>query len=167
MAHVNRAHWGEAIGLLEHVVERIDERGFPRSGLGRALTALAQAYLGAERLAEATVVAERAVRTCRTGGMKSWECMARLVLARIRLAAEGVPARRKVRAGLKRAEELVDETGAEGYRPFICEVRSMLARVASDADAAKSELREARRLFAELGATEHAERLAKELEASA
>ncbi len=166
MAHASSAHWVEAIGLLEHVVERIEERGFPKQGLGRALTALARAYLGAERLAEAGKAAERAVRTCRTGGMKSWECMARLVLARIRLAAEGKPARRKVRAGLERAEQLVEETAAEGYRPFICEVRSMLARVAGDTDAAQTELREARRLFSEMGATEHAERVARELSAT-
>lgn len=56
--------------------------------------------------------------------MKSQECMARLVLARIHLAAEGKSARRKVRAGFARAEELVEETGAEAYRPSIREVRA-------------------------------------------
>ncbi len=42
-----------------------------------------------------------------------------------------------------------------------------MARVVGDTDTAQSELREAQRLFAEMGATEHAERVAKELEASA
>ena len=164
IAHASNRQWDEAIGLLEHAVERIDERGHARHDLGRTLTALAQAYLGAGRPDEATQAAERGVRTCRTGGMKSWECKARVVLAGARLSREGAAARRKVRAGLKRAEQLADETGAQGYRPFIAEVRALLARTREDGDAAESELREAHRLFTEMGALGHAVRLTGELE---
>ncbi len=164
IAHLNHEHWDEGIGLLEQVVERIDERGFAKHELGRALTALARAYLGAGRTDDAVQAAERAVRICRAGGTRSWECMAGVVLARARLAKEGVTARRKVRAGLKRVEKLVEETGAEGYRPFVCEVRAQLARLGDDAEAAERELSEARRLFTERGAPGHAERVARELE---
>ena len=87
--------------------------------------------------------------------------MARIVLASARLAKEGVAARRKVREGLKRAEQLVDETGAEAYRPFIFVVRAPLARQGSNG--AEKELREAHRLFTETGATGHAERAARSL----
>ncbi len=163
VAHLINEEWHEAIGLLEHAVERIDDRGLATLDLGRALIALAQAHLGAGRLDEAVSAAVRAVRTCRTRGMKSWECMARIVLANARLAKEGVGARRKVREGLKRAERLVEETGAEAYRPFIYTVRAALAKEGSDA--AEKELREAHRLFVATGATSHAERVARSVAA--
>ena len=127
------------------------------------LTTLAQAYIGADRLADALAAAERAVRTCRTGGMKSWECLARIVLARVRVAVEGKAARRKIRTGLKRAEELIDETNAEAYRPFILEVRAALARACDDPDTAATDLNEAHRLFSKMQATGHASRLRHEL----
>jgi tetratricopeptide (TPR) repeat protein len=165
IAHASHARWDDAIGLLEQVVERIDERGFARHDLGRALTALAGAYLGAGRLDDAAKAGERAVRTARTAGLRSRECMARIVLARAQLAREGAAARRKVRAGLARIDALVRETGARGYRPFAAELRAELARAGGDASAAERELAKARRLFAELGASGHAERVARELEA--
>ncbi len=163
IAYAGNELFEEALGPLAHVVERIDERGLAKQEFGRALTALARAYLGAGRLADAAKAAERAVRTCRAGGMKSGECMARIVLARAQLAMEGVSARRKVRAGLSRAEQLVKETGARAYGPFVCEVRALLARAGGDADAARSELTRAHRLFREIGATGHADRVARQL----
>jgi tetratricopeptide (TPR) repeat protein len=128
IAHVDAEQFGDAAAPLEQVIERIDERGFAKHDLGRALTALARAYLGAGRASDAVEIAERAVRTCRSAGMKSLECAARLVLARAWLAAEGPSARRKIRAGLARAEQLVKETGARGYRPFMDEIRAGLAQ---------------------------------------
>jgi hypothetical protein len=145
------------------VVERIDERGFAKPDLGRALTALAGAYLGAGRAPEAVKTAERAVRTCRTAGTRSRECMARLALARAQLASHGAAARRKVRAGLARIEALVEETGARAHRPFVAEIRARMAAAAGDADAARKELQLAHRLFAQMGATVHAQRTAHEL----
>jgi class 3 adenylate cyclase/tetratricopeptide (TPR) repeat protein len=153
----------EAIALLEPVILRIDERGFAKHDLGRALTALARAYLGAGLPNEATKAAERAVRACRTGGTKSWECMARIVLAGAQLAKQGTAARRKLRASLERVERIVAEAGARAYQPLVCEVRALLARAGSDAEGSERELGRAQRLFTEMGATAHAERIAREL----
>ncbi len=49
------------------------------------------------------------------------------------------------------------------YRPQVCEQRAELARLRGDEAAGTRELREAHRLFTEIGATGHAERIAKEL----
>ena len=163
IAHLCNEQWDEAIGFLEHVVDRIDERGLACHDQGRVLTSLARAYLGGGRAADAVSAAERAVRTCRAGGMKSWECLARVVLAEARLAKEGIAARRKVRDGLKRATLLIDETDARSYAPLISEVRAALARVGDDPSTVESELREAHRLYVEMGAAGHAERLARVL----
>ncbi len=64
------------------------------------------------------------------------------------------------RAALDEALALARSTGAASYEPLI---RVELARLAGDEDRRQRELREAHRLFTEMGATVHAERLAKEL----
>jgi hypothetical protein len=58
---------------------------------------------------------------------------------------------------------LVDETGATRYAPFIHVERAELARLDGDEAVRQRELREAHRLFIEIGATARAEQVAKEL----
>ena len=62
-----------------------------------------------------------------------------------------------------RALSLIDATGYEALRPFPHLEQSNLALLAGDEEVRERELREALRLFAEMGATEHAERVAREL----
>ena len=57
---------------------------------------------------------------------------------------------------------LIRQKGARAWAPFVCEERARLAQCLGDA-AAERHLREAHRLFTEMGATGHAERLAREL----
>jgi hypothetical protein len=58
---------------------------------------------------------------------------------------------------------LVERTEARIYRPFIHEERGRFAQARGDDATHKRELREAHRLYTEMGATGHAERLAREL----
>jgi hypothetical protein len=64
---------------------------------------------------------------------------------------------------LDRADVLVEETGDRGLGPQIVETRARLAGLLGDAAACQRGLRDAQRLYVEIGATGHAERLAKEL----
>jgi hypothetical protein len=64
---------------------------------------------------------------------------------------------------LGRAAELIEEFGARVYRPQICEERAELARLRGGDATYQRHLREAHRLYTEMGATGHAERLAREL----
>src|SRR5207244_13348674 len=66
---------------------------------------------------------------------------------------------------LDRATELARGCGGTIYEPSILETRAALARASGQAAEAERELREALRLYAEFGATGHAERLARELPA--
>ncbi len=59
--------------------------------------------------------------------------------------------------------QLIDQTGAERWRPHVHVERAEVDRLAGNTDAARHELTEAHRLFAEMGASGYAERLAKEL----
>jgi hypothetical protein len=88
---------------------------------------------------------------------------AQLSLARVLLADDGANARHAIEEALARALELVEKTGAKAYEPQILEERAELARFLGDEATRERELREAHRLFAEIGATGHAQRLAKEL----
>jgi hypothetical protein len=69
----------------------------------------------------------------------------------------------KIEASLSRAEDLVRETGARLYLPSLHEERARLAQALQRPSDAERELREAHRLYTEIGATGHAERLAREL----
>ena len=89
---------------------------------------------------------------------------ARLALARALLAVDGPAAREDVEAGLARASEWVDESGARAFEPQMLEVRAELAEVLGDQTAREHELREAHRLYTEMGAVGHAERVARELQ---
>ena len=62
-----------------------------------------------------------------------------------------------------RAEVLVDETGANAYAPLIRLERAELARLIGDGPARERQLREAQRLFVEMGATARAQQLARDV----
>jgi len=64
---------------------------------------------------------------------------------------------------LARAPELTREAEAKVYEPMIHAELAELARQSGEEEECQRELREARRLFTEFGATAHAERLAAEL----
>jgi hypothetical protein len=96
-----------------------------------------------------------------------YELPAQLARARALLSLDGAKAAPEIEATLERASALVRSTGARSYEPEILEVRSRLAGARSDAAACERLLREAQQLYAELGATGHAARLARELRANA
>jgi hypothetical protein len=59
--------------------------------------------------------------------------------------------------------DLSRETGARAYEPLVHVELAELARQSGDQEEHQRELREAHRLFTEIGASGHAERLAGEL----
>ncbi len=65
---------------------------------------------------------------------------------------------------LDRVNVLLQVTDAQSRLPRIALVRADLAHASGDEAARTAELREAHRLFTEMGATGHAERLAREID---
>jgi hypothetical protein len=78
-------------------------------------------------------------------------------------ATEGVAARGAIESQLDAAAAIVEEAGIAAFAPFVLEERAALARVIGDEVGWERTLREAQRLFAEMGAAPRAERLAREL----
>jgi hypothetical protein len=95
------------------------------------------------------------------------EARAQLARSRVLLAQAGADARGEVEASLDRASELVRSTGARSYEPQIQVERARLAGLLCDAGSREQSLREAHRLFSEMGATGYAERLEKGLASGA
>jgi tetratricopeptide (TPR) repeat protein len=137
-----------------------------RAGLifdGFTLTGRARSYFGLGEAGRALAIAEKAVRVCQQAGTRAWECGALLALARIRQAAGGISGQPEIDALLRRAALLIQDTGARSYEPFLHEAYAELAGRAGDDASRERELRDAHRLFTEMGASGHAARLAKEL----
>ena len=68
---------------------------------------------------------------------------------------------------LAEASALIEETEARCREPIVHEISAELARLRGDEATRERELREAHRLFVEMGATGHAERIAPLLAESA
>ena len=77
--------------------------------------------------------------------------------------ARGADARDEIERALDRALALVEETNGRAIEPQLLEERARFANQLGDAAACERGLREAHRLYTEIGATGHAERLAREL----
>jgi len=89
------------------------------------------------------------------------------VLGRVLLASAGSSGRDQIEAAFARARELNREMELRALEPLVRVEIAELARQCGDEQWRERELREAHRLFAELGAAGHAERLTAELATAA
>ena len=90
---------------------------------------------------------------------------ARLAEAMVALRDEA--GRGEAEAALAEVEALIGQTGSYLWAPTALEIRSELASATGKAAARDAALKEAQRLYAERGATGHAERIARQLAAGA
>ena len=102
------------------------------------------------------------VALARQQGQPVFECEATIVYVRC-LRALGGGARGEIETLLAHALELIDQTGAERWRPHLHVERAELNRLAGDSDGAHRASGEAHRLFVEMAATGHAESISHEI----
>jgi len=145
-----------ALGLIH--TKRVGLRWKPEivSGQAEAHSALGEHE---KALTRARAALEESVR----GGNRFGEDLARLTLARVLLAADDPDLHDEVERVVERAEACCKETGMRIHLPSLLELRANLAERRGNPQEAGRNLREAHRLFTEMGATGHAERLAREL----
>ena len=137
-----------------------------RTGLdfeARTLATLAEARLGAGDREEAQQAASEAIDLAAGRGAFFWEIFARLAAARALLELDGRVASNAVAEHLARARELIERAGAKALDPFVRIELAKLARRRGDEATHATELREAHRLFLEIGAPLRAAGVAKEL----
>ena len=106
---------------------------------------------------------EEAIAVSRRRGSRLREFSA--LLTRIRALRElcGLEATRDIEAALAEAAAWIEMSGAKSYEPFLHVERAELAQLTGDKPGRERELREAHRLFTEIGAPIRAAELAKEL----
>jgi class 3 adenylate cyclase/tetratricopeptide (TPR) repeat protein len=156
--------WRAALELSREIEQDPLNRANPQLNLGAVK---AQAYLSLGEVTQARTVAQEGLAAAQSlTGNRSTEILIRLACASVLLGADGAGAREAVEGQLRQLSTLVDETGAVVYLPRIHEIRAELARILGDPAECERELREAHRLYVEMGATGHAERVAAELRRS-
>ncbi len=123
---------------------------------------VAEAHRRAGDLDRAHSVARECVAATRAGNMGQVGAPAEVELARTLLELRG-PTSQEFAQALADAESLVEAIGARVFEPHLCEVRAESAARQGDSKTQQREQRDAQRLFTEMTATGHAERVAREL----
>jgi hypothetical protein len=108
-------------------------------------------------------LAEEAIGFTRRLGSRFWGFS--VLLTRIRALREtrGLQATREIEAALAEADAWLEMSGAKSYAPLLRIERAELPRLTGDEAARERELREAHRLFTEIGAPIRAEQVARDL----
>ena len=150
--------WKAAQETLEHALS-IAHRHRLNVSEAEILAYLAQAYRGLGEQDRAISTAEDSLAAARRRGTRLYQCDSLLSLGRILLRTEGAEARERIESILGELDKLVAQIGAVSYAPFVHAERAELARRLGDRATEQAELREAHRLFTEMGATAYAERL--------
>jgi adenylate cyclase len=157
-----RGQWRSAVDVLERSAA-IAREGRSSAFDALRLALLGESYLGLGDPARARALVTKGVETARAQGNIVFETLATRSLARVLLGSAGAAARVQIEAALARALQLVRETGAKANEPLVHVELAELARQSGQEDERQRELREAHRLFSEIGGSGHAERLAGEL----
>ncbi len=159
VAHRLNAEWNESLAALDDAL-RAATGGANREVEGWIRAERAQAFLGRGEQDRAEQEAQTAVTVSLAQHSRCDEVRGNLALARTLLRGANPAALVRAEQALVRAQELIDETGAQAYQPEVHEYRAHLARLRGDAVAARDEIAAARRRYAAMGATAQVERLA-------
>jgi tetratricopeptide (TPR) repeat protein len=161
LANVLNRAWRAALEALERAFAIGRERQLQLWEC--VLEAMAAVHLGLGDPAKALTFAEEAIAVCRRLGARLLEFSAQLTRIRALREIHGVQATKEIEAALAEAEAWLEMSGAKSYEPFLHVERAELALLTGDEATRQRELREAHRLFTEIGAPIRAAEVAKEL----
>jgi len=152
-----------AIASLERALAIARERHTGIEQEPNVLARLARAHLGRGNLPRAAALADEALALARERGSVHGEIPALDARARVLLARGDAGDAGEVETLVERMAALAEDSGFRLYLPQAVELRADLAALRGDPAARERHLRAAQRLYAEIGATGHAARLANEL----
>jgi class 3 adenylate cyclase len=162
LANVMNGAWRDALEVLDEAQAIGGERRLLLLE-GDLLAVMAAAHSGLGDLARGLALAEEAIAISRRRGTRMWEFFAQVTRIRALREIQGLQAIKEVETALAEADALLEMSGAKSYEPVLYVERAELARLTGDEAARKRELREAHRLFTEIGAPIRAAEVAKEL----
>jgi hypothetical protein len=119
---------------------------------GGALAAKAAAHLRLGDRARDLTLTEKAIAVSRRLGSRLYEFSALLTRTRALRETQGRQAATEIEATLAEADAWLEMSGAKSYQPFLHVERAELAHLIGDEAARQRELRDAHRLFTEMGA---------------
>ncbi len=160
-AHLAAARPADAVEPARASLENCGRVEKHAAGEGARL--LAEALLETGDLSAAVGAAEDAIALCQGSLRGQLEAEAHGVLARALLRRDGAAAQGAAEAALAEAAELIERTGAKTLAPALREWRAELAAVLGDTVMREQQLREAQRLYEEIGAPLQSDRIAAEL----
>ncbi len=149
-----------AASAAERLVEMLEPLG--EIWLKTRLSTAAEAFLAAGDPERGAPLAAQGHDFARRAGYLLMEIETSLTLARVRMRSAGRSAEEEVADLIARSAKLVEETGATVFEPHVHLARAELAKLLGDD--ARRHLREAHRLFTEMGAMGHAERVGREID---
>ena len=155
----------EAVTALERARSIVQESHTCLEYEPLIVSVLARAYVDSGDPGPALRAAEEAVTLVRQRGVRLHEPDAHFALAYVLLRARGLESRSAIEAALGDALRASREMGLRLWEPLIFLERAELARLGDDETTRQRELREAHRLFLEIGAPIRADEVAKELTA--
>ncbi len=160
-AYLRVGSYAEAVTSSERsrAIARESHAAFEMEPLAAAC--LAEAYAHTAEPERALRTAEEAVAGARqyAPGM---EPFAQLALVRVLLRTQGLAARSAIEEALEELSQTIEQMGLKTLNSLVSLERAELARLAGDEAARQRELREAHRLFLEIGAPIRAAEIAKE-----
>jgi hypothetical protein len=162
IANVLNGAWHDALNVLAQALAIVRERRL-LYWEGGTLAAVAAAHLGVGDCEKALALAGEAIDGSRERGTRFWEISALLTRIRALREVRGLRAANEIQATLAEADAWLEMSGARSYEPFLHVERAELARLMGDDAGRERELREAHRLFTEIGAPIRAADVAKEL----
>ena len=165
-AQLLRGEWRQAIEAIDRSIAIAEERRTAAEGAPLRLVSLGECYLGLGDVERALPLIREGIAVAEAQGASFNLIYGHRALARALLASAGSAAQVEIEAALARALEIADLTGARADEPLIRADLAELARQLGDDETHLRELREAHRLFTEMGSTGHAERLAVALAAA-
>jgi hypothetical protein len=146
-------HWAEAgieIIRAHHVSMQLEPV---------LLTFWAESLADRDEIARARELNAEAISKAQPLGARIYEFRAHLGHARIELRACASDNTGTIAAALDRAEQLTREIGLVAWLPWVHEERAALAAMLGDETHREAHLQEARRLYRNIGASGHLERL--------
>jgi adenylate cyclase len=149
--------WSEAATRLEQALGEMREHQAGLQVEAFVLADLARAVAALGDCGRARELADEAVSTAHEQHIAA--VVARLARAHVQRLSDGAHAAAAIEADLQRAMAVVEQTEARVYAPLIHVERAELARLLGDEATYQRELREAHRLFVEMGATGHVRRI--------
>jgi hypothetical protein len=161
-ANVVNGAWRDALEVLGEALAIGGERRLLLLE-GDLLAVMAATHSRLGDLARGLALAEKAIAISRRRGTRMWECFAQVTRVRALREIHGIEATREIGEALAEADAWLEMSGAKSYEPFLHVERAELARLIGDDAAHERELREAHRLFVEIGAPIRAAEVAKGL----